>query len=117
MSEYIKREDAMNALLDTKIMVVGMRAGKTVLSEYANQCRSQYINTLTNVPEVEVEPVKHGRWVTIGYSDSGSIIRQCSHCGIKRKGISKSTYCRDCGARMDLPELDGQMSYIKEGIT
>lgn len=115
MTEYIKREDALKAMQDTRIVVTGMRVGKTILSEYANQCKTQYLQTINDIPGAEVEPVKRGRWITVGYTKYGSIIRKCSYCGIERKSINKSKYCRDCGAHMCLTdELDDQMSYLEE---
>ena len=114
MTEYISRTEAMRALLESRVIVTGMRCGKTILTEYMNQCRTQYINTLTTIPAANVDIVKHGRWLTIGKTPTGTVIRKCSYCGKERKGGTKSQYCRDCGARMDLPELEGQMNYLEE---
>ena len=113
--DYISRDEALKALQGARIMVTGMRAGKTVLTEYAYQCKLQYLKTIIDIPKADVEQARRGRWVTVGYTEAGSIIRKCSYCGIERKSVSKSKYCRDCGARMDLDDiLDGQMTYLEE---
>lgn len=115
MSDYVSREEALKALQEARIMVMGMRAGKTILSEYAYQCKLQYLKTLIDVPSADVAPVRRGRWITVGKTPNGTIIRKCSYCDTVRKGGTKSTYCRDCGAHMVLTaELDGQMTYMEE---
>lgn len=115
MSDYISRDEAMKALQEARIMVMGMRAGKTVLSEYAYQCKLQYLKTLIDIPSADVAPVKRGRWITVGKTSNGTIIRKCSYCETVRNGGVKSKYCRDCGAHMVLTaELDGQMTYMEE---
>ena len=115
MSDYVSRDEALKALQEAKIMITGMRAGKTILSEYAYQCKLQYLRTLIDVPSANVVPVKQGRWITVGKSANGVIIRKCSYCDIVRRGGVKSKYCRDCGAEMCLTDqLEGQMSYLEE---
>ena len=115
MSDYISREEALKALQEAKIMVMGMRNGKTILSEYAYQCKLQYLRTLIDIPSADVAPVKKGRWITVGKTPNGVIIRKCSYCDTVRKGVVKSKYCRDCGAHMVLTaELEGQMTYLEE---
>lgn len=59
------------------------------------------MDLLGNAPTADVEEVKHGHWVKVGKTKGGSNILQCSVCGNVRKGVGKSTYCRDCGAKMD----------------
>lgn len=115
MSDYISREEAMKALQEARIMVTGMRVGKTILSEYAYQCKLQYMKTLIDVPSADVAPVRKGRWITVGKTANGVIIRKCSACETVRKGGVKSNYCRDCGAHMVLTDqIDGQMAYMEE---
>jgi hypothetical protein len=112
--DYISRDEALKALQDARIMVTGMRYGKTVLSEYAYQCKLQYLKTIIDIPGADVTPVRKGRWITVGKTPTGAIIRKCSACETVRKGGVKSRYCRDCGADMSLiDELDGQMSYLE----
>ena len=104
-TDLISREIALKALEEAKVYVSGMRFGKIILKEYTSQVRDGYIDILRNIPKEDAEFVHHGGWITVGKSEKGSIIRMCSHCGTERTGISKSKYCRDCGALMDLPDM------------
>lgn len=115
MSDYISREEALKTLEGARLYITGMRFGKTILSEYATQCRQQYINTLNSVPSADVAPVRKGRWITVGKTPTGVIVRKCSACNTVHNGGVKSKYCRDCGAFMCLTDqLEGQMSYLEE---
>lgn len=104
-TDLISRETALKVLEETKVSVSGMRLGKNILKEYVSQLREGYIDILRNIPKEDADFIHHGGWITVGKSEKGSIIRMCSHCGTERTGISKSKYCRDCGALMDLPEM------------
>lgn len=104
-TDLISRETALKALEETKVSVSGMHLGKIILKEYASQVRDGYIDILRNIPKADADLIHHGGWITVGKSEKGSIIRMCSHCGTERTGISKSKYCRDCGALMDLPDI------------
>lgn len=104
-TDLISRETALKVLEETKVYVSGMRFGKIILKEYVSQVREGYIDILRNIPKADADFIHHGAWVTVGKSDKGSIIRKCSYCGTERTGISKSTYCRDCGALMDIPDM------------
>jgi hypothetical protein len=113
MNDYINREDALKAMQDARIMVMGMRAGKTILSEYAYQCKLQYLKTLIDIPRADVKVVKHARQELVRTAPNGTRITRCTYCKTERRNAGKSAYCRDCGARFDLnDELDGQMSYL-----
>ena len=104
MDDLISRKEALKALEQARIYVSGLRSGKTILAEYAKQCREMLISSVRNVNGVDAEYVRHGAWITVGKSKNGTVTRKCSSCGIERKGINKSAYCRDCGAKMDLLE-------------
>lgn len=115
MSDYISRDESLKALQEARIMVMGMRAGKTILSEYAYQCKLQYLRTLLDIPGADVEPVKHARQELVWTAPNGSRITRCTYCNTERRNAGKSAYCRDCGARFDLTdELDGQMTYMED---
>ena len=102
MSDLIRREKALEALYGARVRVMGMRIGKIILSEYAKQCRDAMINAIKEVPGADAEYVRHGYWIDMGKTEKGSRILKCSCCETERKGISKSAYCKDCGARMDM---------------
>ena len=102
MSDLISREKALEAMRGARVRVMGMRIGKTILSEYAKQCREALISAIEGVPGADAMYVRHGYWIDMGKTEKGSRILKCSCCKTERKGVSKSAYCRDCGARMDL---------------
>ena len=56
---------------------------------------------LSYLPTIEAEPVRHGRW-EFKHPNGWA----CSECGewglmIDNRGICKSNYCPNCGAKMD----------------
>lgn len=60
--------------------------------------------SIADVPTIEAEPVKHGRW-EFKHPNGWA----CSECGewglmIDNRGICKSDYCPNCGAKMDQKE-------------
>lgn len=58
--------------------------------------------TTTTEEGSEYAPVKHGRWIKSKKSDYNW---ECSNCGY---GLTdyRTTYCYDCGAKMDLEEVE-----------
>lgn len=111
-TDLISRETALKALEEVKVYVSEICFGKIILKEYTSQVREGCIDILRNIPKEDAEFIYHGGWITIGKSNKGSIIRKCSYCGTERTNISKSKYCRDCGALMDLPDtIMGQQSF------
>lgn len=55
-------------------------------------------NDIELLPAADVEPVRHGRWITVGVNYY-TRISQCTNCCAKYDFRSK--YCPNCGARMD----------------
>jgi hypothetical protein len=104
MAEFINKQDAIKLLESNRVVVTGMRFGKTIITDYANRIRGELVNTIRKMPTADVEYVRHGYWITVGKTDRGAPILQCSWCGRVRKGVNKTIYCRDCGAKMDLQE-------------
>ena len=103
MTVYIKREDAIDAVLDVyyntpDIDLSGERLEAAIL----------------NIPAADVVEVRHGRWdgEGDGYADGEIVIDvwYCSECGYC---IDDGTddpnilpnYCPNCGALMDKEEL------------
>ena len=73
------------------------------------------VKKLDDIPTIEAEPVKHGRWIAM--SDADGVYWACSECGedIPRishynpqfdlfprlESIDKTNYCPNCGAKME----------------
>ena len=59
---------------------------------------------IRELPTVDAEPVRHGRWEE--NEDKDSWFRDvvfCSRCGIGN-AARRGAYCPNCGAKMDLEE-------------
>lgn len=66
--------------------------------------RDEIVEFIKKRPTIEVEPVKHGRWID-AYPDIEPnpmfMYGICSECGFEQ-GISKYlNYCPNCGAKME----------------
>ena len=66
------------------------------------------LEEINNVPTIEAEPVRHGRWEMKPdpYGFFGEI-PVCSECGCTTKMRDKTKFCPHCGARMDGGGDDG----------
>lgn len=58
--------------------------------------------SIDNAPTVDLEPVRHGRWVKSGYA-CGESEWTCTECGNKewRTSTGRLKWCPLCGAKMD----------------
>lgn len=65
---------------------------------------SKDVRRLLSIPDADVTPVRHGRWIDAYPEiepDPMFMYGICSECGFEQ-GISKYlNYCPDCGAKMD----------------
>ena len=80
MTNYIKREDALNALREYPV--------------------TKLKTAIRRLPSADVAPVRHGRWVVIDAEEPRRY--GCSEC--KRLSWNMENYCGNCGARMDAKE-------------
>ena len=108
VDELIRRSDVIDAIYDRN---------KALL------CHEQYrrkrgdidllgvIGNINAIPIVDAEPIKHGRWI----NDKG--LYKCSICNnftitgwancIPIEQMNKTMkYCNNCGAKMDLDEVE-----------
>ena len=91
MTDYIKREDAINMVRNT---FTGMTADTLELR-------------INDIPSADVAPVRRGRWES--FEDVFmETCYQCSECGLSfylaDGGTPKENeyhYCPNCGAKMD----------------
>lgn len=82
MAEYISREEAL-----LKLMQDG--------------CSAKNVQSITEIPAADVEPVRHGRWI------DGHDCLKCPVChGLAKKDFRDGcwNYCPNCVAKMDAKE-------------
>lgn len=99
MTDYIKREDAKDAVIN----IVGWESIARYVDEMSKHfCTkdNEYYDALMDaedaiddLPPADVAPVRHGRWEECGKT------WWCSECGFET-GL-RWDYCPDCGAKMD----------------
>lgn len=102
MSDYIDRQAAIDILAEMQ----GLCTSKAALIQ-----NSKIWQQIKELPSVEVEPVKRGKWI---YDNQFHWYRaSCSECGYKRVTDIKAEkwngwkYCPNCGANMEGEEADG----------
>lgn len=55
-----------------------------------------------SIPAADVAPVVHGRWIHDGRRIKGGIDWcHCSECGRSDNFCARTSYCPNCGAKMD----------------
>lgn len=96
MSDYIKREDAVNA--------IGIRWGKR--ESPAKDIKRTIYRNLVAIPSADVAPIRHGEWKFDNETDSffcsecnAEALLKCVVCGGCIQELSE--YCPNCGAKMD----------------
>ena len=82
MDEYIKREYAVDAVLDVYYDTPDI-----------DLSGEKFEAAIFKIPPADVVPVRHGRWIK---HDDGVFI--CSECGNAES--NESHFCRYCGAKM-----------------
>ena len=92
MDEYIKREYAVDTVLD-----VYYNTSDIDLSG------EKFEAAILKIPAADVAPVRHGRWIAPFLSDGGNMCAECSNCHRIR---IFDDYCSACGAIMDLNDLE-----------
>ena len=82
MDEYIKREYAVDAVLDVYYDTPDI-----------DLSGEKFEAAILKIPVADVVPVRHGRWIK---HDDG--VFTCSECGNAES--NESHFCRYCGAKM-----------------
>lgn len=100
MNEYISRDKVLNKFIE------GDGHDDDRFTEGYNFAVQEHREEVENIPAADVQPVKHGRWIT--WDDSG--FTKCSCCNseyyisdLQVVGDSEGFvgFCPNCGARMD----------------
>lgn len=63
---------------------------------YADDAIQAALDEIANLPAADVQPVRHGRYITDDMGDSS-----CSECGERYLDVTQK-YCPNCGAKLDL---------------
>ena len=86
MTEYIKREYAVDAVEDVYYNTPDI-----------NLSCEKFEAVILKIQPADVAPVIHAHWIR--YPDCG--VTKCSNCGWSIEECWDSDYCPHCGAKMD----------------
>ena len=92
MNEYIKREYAVDAVLDVYYNTsdIDLSGGK-------------FEAAILKIPAADVAPVRHGEWeIVVG--SNGNEYMVCTCCRVSQDLTGVFTYCPNCGCKMDLED-------------
>ena len=98
MDEYIKREYAIDAVLDVYYDTPDI-----------DLSGEKFEAAILKIPVADVAPVRHGRWIEPSRLYYGAKQYECSLCYSdifwnKHSITEKYPHCPNCGATMDLEE-------------
>ena len=106
MTEYIKREDAIDLFWSVDPENDGSD-GCTVVLKCGHYNSNEIEAMLSNLPTASVVEVRHGRWKLKMVGAFGDLKQySCSECGfsLPLNPTKIPPYCEDCGAKMSLQE-------------
>ena len=102
MDEYIERDALRDAVesIDWYSVYKGKLTAGAPSSANALYKANDIYSAIDNAPAADVEPVRHGRWLT--HSDRpDSLICSVCECGFDMWKHDQHNYCPNCGAKMD----------------
>ena len=89
MTEYIKREYAVDAVLDVYYDTPDI-----------DLSGEKFEAAILKIPAADVAPVWHGEWeIVVG--SNGNEYMVCTCCRVSQDLTGVFTYCPNCGAKMD----------------
>ena len=92
MCEYIKREYAVDAVLDVYYDTPDI-----------DLSGEKFEAAILKIPAADVAPVRHGEWeIVVG--SNGNEYMVCTCCRVSQDLTGVFTYCPNCGAKMDLED-------------
>ena len=92
MDEYIKREYAVDAVLDVYYDTPDI-----------DLSGEKFEAAIFKIPPADVAPVRHERWEIVVGSD-GKERMVCTGCRKQQDLTGVFSYCPSCGAKMDLED-------------
>ena len=88
MAEYIKREYAVDAVLDVYYDTPDI-----------DLSGEKFEAAILKIPAADVAPVRHGEWkIVVG--SNGNEYMVCTCCRVSQDLTGVFTYCPNCGAKM-----------------
>lgn len=111
-NDYIKRSEVLKAIRYENWREENRTPSIEELHLTEYQLLAEAINA---IPAADVEPVRHGRWVSI-FEDPDTLY--CSECRRLCFRRFRSNYCPNCGAKMDAePPKEETVNEITPEIT
>ena len=92
MADEVRLIDA--ELLTTNIAQIAKNCAR---SDAQKALIGRILYMIDNMPIIEAEPVKHGRWEI----NCDGYYPYCCNCKNEPQGREMTLYCPNCGARMD----------------
>lgn len=68
--------------------------------------RIVYMDDIDEMPTIDAEPVKHGKWIYKEFEPSKVGFYVCSECGYVAFNEKVCHYCYNCGAKMEAKDED-----------
>ena len=92
MAEYIRRDYAIDAVLDVYYDTPDIDLSS-----------EKFEAAVRKIPSADVAPVVHGRWEWLGPNRlvADCMCGTCSACKVRSKYIVNTMLCPNCGAKMD----------------
>lgn len=88
-----------DALIDNRSIQINIGAGDNICID---------VSDILKAPTIEAEPVRHGRWIPVGYDGYADGLPvydewECSECRFEVEGEGEPplNYCPECGLKMD----------------
>lgn len=88
----------MTRLIDKKCVLESVKA---LPAEFDAETVQRCIEVLSNQPEVDAVPVRHGKWKKIRGAINCSACKRSSWSMSFEDLVTSFNYCPNCGARMD----------------
>ena len=102
MNDYIDRQTAIDAVM-ALIPSLTTADGSGQFDAEIYRVQELFVDigqVLNDLPPVETEPVKHGRWIPFERTTE-HVVCICTVCGRRVPMPTWYNYCPNCGAKMD----------------
>jgi hypothetical protein len=104
--ELIGRNAVNDSVYDaTERIIVAVEEESPEIADIIENARDAILKKVSELQNVDAEPVKHGRWIPVSEpDDNGNVISCCSICSHSDDQCTSIhvPYCWFCGAKMDV---------------